>query len=186
MMYPKGQAIEIADELYSIPEAVAALREASERQAPEWVAQVDHVAEWLNERLPHGPEGFNPGQWQQMPPWVRLQLLDTWLTWSTGKARTCVHVPVVERPQPVFAALWAPGLVSCGPCSQYLLRLTGEADRTCDGCGRVVEGLEAGDGIHPCGVMFGPLLLFWGACGECRPRELAPARRRTGKRRGRR
>lgn len=185
-MHPRARAIEIADELYSIPEAVAALREITLRESPEWAAQVEALGRWMDERLPHGPEGFNPGQWRDMPPWVRLQLLDTWLTWATGKATTCTHNPVVERPEPVTAALWRPGLVSCVPCSRHLLRLTGEADRTCDGCGRVVAGLELGDGIYPCGVMFGPLLLFWGACGDCRPRELAPVRggrRRKGGRR---
>lgn len=179
------QRIEIADRLYSIPEAAAVLRELNEIHDPGWNERVEEVARWLNERLPHGPEGFNPGQWRDCPAWVRLQLLDTWIRWTTGKATTCQHNPQAEHPVPVFSALWRPGLVSCGPCSQYLLRLTGEADRTCDSCGRVVEGLEAGDGIYPCAVAFGPMILMWGACGGCRPTETVPLRRGR-KRKGRR
>lgn len=178
--------VELADELYSIPEAVAVLRELNEIHDPGWNGRVEEVVRWLDERLPHGPEGFNPGQWLDCPGWVRLQLLDTWLSWGKGKVVTCQHNPQASRPMPVFTALWRPGLVSCGPCSQYLLRLTGEADRTCDSCGRVVAGLENGDGIYPCGVGFGPMLLFWGACGDCKPSEPEVGARRGRKRKGRR
>lgn len=181
-----GLMIEMADHLYSIPEAVAYLRRLNEVNHPGWNERADEVTRWLDARLPHGPEGFNPGQWQDCPGWVRLQLLDTWIRWSTGKAPTCEHNPQIAHPVPVFSALWRPGVVSCGPCSQYLFRLTGEADRTCDGCGRVVAGLEAGDGIHPCGVRFGPMVLFWGACGDCKPPDPVPVRHGRKRKGGRR
>ena len=177
-MSPRPLPLELIDELYRIPEAVEALNRHAERSSPEWVAQVERVGTWLHERLPHGPEGFNPGDWEALPLWVRLQLLDLWGRWWDGSLETCRHWPVPQRPQPVAAALWRPGLIACVPCSSDLLRLSGEADRTCDGCGRVVEGLEVGDGIYPCGVSLGPLLVFWGACAGCRP----PTPSREGRR----
>lgn len=170
--------LELVDELYSIPGAVAALNRHNPRTSPEWEAHVEAVSGWMEERLPRGPEGFNPGEWAAMPLWVRLQLLDTWARWWQGSLTTCQHWPVPQHPQPVAAALWRPGLVSCLPCSSDLLRLAGDEDRTCDGCGRLTRGPEVGDGIYPCGVTYGPLLMFWGACRDCRP----PTPSRKGKR----
>ncbi len=185
-MNPHGAMIEYADQLLKIPEAWARIEELNEARSPGWNARVEEVARWIEERIPGGPYGYTHGRWQELPAWVRLQLLDTWLRWTTNKATTCRHNPQAEYPAPVFAALWRPGLVSCGPCSAYLLRLTGDADRTCDSCGRVVAGLNVGDGIFPCGVVYGPMTLLWGACGDCRPpgpvRPGVKPRRKRGRR----
>ncbi len=48
--------VELADELYSIPEAVAVLRELNEIHDPGWNGRVEEVVRWLDERLPHGPD----------------------------------------------------------------------------------------------------------------------------------
>ncbi len=43
----------------------------------------------------------------------------------------------------------------------------GEADKTCDCCGRIVTGIEHGDGIHTHTVWFGGLAYQAGACKNC-------------------
>lgn len=107
---------------------------------------------------------------RDMPEWVRLPLLDTWFRWCTGRGRTCLHEPHPDRPEPVFAAAWRPGLVACAACPHLIqLRRGSAADRTCDRCGRVTAGPEHGDGIHPARVQLGPLLFAYGSCGDCSP-----------------
>lgn len=103
-----------------------------------------------------------------VPEWLRLAFVDTLRAWLEGVGRTCMHNPSPRRSEPLVAAAWRPGLVSCPPCSVYLLRLRGEADRTCDRCGRVVAGRpEDGEGIRPCRVTFGPLVYMYGVCDDC-------------------
>ena len=100
-----------------------------------------------------------------VPDWLRLSLVDTWLAFIAGTADTCMHAPVVSRPEPVVAAVWRPALIVCTACT-HLTKVTGEADRTCDRCARVCTGL-AGDRIHPCSLTFGPLLYMFGLCPGC-------------------
>lgn len=101
------------------------------------------------------------------PEWLRLGAVDTLRQWLDGTGRTCTHDPHPERPAPVVAAAWRPGLVSCVACAPYLLRLTGEADARCDRCGHVTAGLDAGEGIHPCRLLLGPLVYAYGVCADC-------------------
>ncbi len=106
--------------------------------------------------------------WSEFPEWIRLQLADTFLAWSEGTGTTCLHDPTPQRPQPVIAAAWRPRLVVCGACT-HLLRCTGAADRTCDGCGRVVAGLDQGDPMRTITVMFSALAFQVGVCHDCTP-----------------
>lgn len=110
---------------------------------------------------------------EQHPGWIRLGICDALVTWWCGQHSTCMHDPHPMRPRPVLAAAWKPGLVVCGRC-EYLLRLPegSEADRTCDGCGRVVTG-RGEDLMYPLVVAAGVLGYSVGACRDCRYWETA-------------
>lgn len=97
--------------------------------------------------------------------WVRLGMYDALVQWFKGKASTCIHMPTPEFPEPVFAAAWMPGVVVCGSC-EHLLTVTGVADKTCDGCGHVCEGLPD-DGITPVTTFVSSLGYQVGVCNAC-------------------
>jgi hypothetical protein len=105
--------------------------------------------------------------------WLRLGLLDTFLTWVSGNARVCMHAPDFRRPEPVWAAAWKPGLVVCTRCIR-LLKVFGHADATCDRCGRVTDGVEANDPIYTLSVLLGGLTYQVGACRDCLPEDADP------------
>jgi len=109
---------------------------------------------------------------EETPEWLRLGLLDAFAGWVTGQAATCRHQPAAERPRPVLAAAWKPGLVVCQACAHLTALPRGRArDRTCDACGRECAGLDHGDGIYPGLAQIGPLVYQYGTCGDCRPAE---------------
>lgn len=111
------------------------------------------------------PQAVGP---REVPPWVRLCVLETWSRWALGTADTCMHAPRIERAEPVSAAAWRPGVVACGQCSHLLTLPRGSAaDRRCDGCGRVTAGPEHGDGIRPCVLKVATMLYLLGACERC-------------------
>src|SRR5690349_12137455 len=81
-------------------------------------------------------------------------------------ASTCRHSPDPNAPQPVFAAAWKPGLITCAGCVHLLsLRKGSAADSTCDACGHQCAGPEEGDGIYAAMVQVGPLVFQYGVCG---------------------
>jgi hypothetical protein len=98
--------------------------------------------------------------------WIRLPLLDTFITWVTGKAKTCMHAPDVSRPEPVWSCAWRPHLVVCTRCL-FLLNVTGDADKICDGCGHSCVGVDNGDPIFTVTVWLGALAYQAGACTHC-------------------
>ena len=100
-----------------------------------------------------------------LPEWVRLGMLDVTLKWFEGQALTCIHMPRPERPQPVFAAAWKPGVVTCRQC-RHLLAVTGVADTICDGCGHECKGMPD-DGIKPVTAFCGQLAYQMGVCMDC-------------------
>jgi len=105
-----------------------------------------------------------------MPEWVRLPMLETYVGWCTGRGSTCIHAPAPDRPEPMFAVAWRPGLVACARCIHLtVLRPGSRADRRCDCCGRIVAGIEHAEGIHPGRLQYGALLYGWGACPDCVP-----------------
>jgi hypothetical protein len=87
-----------------------------------------------------------------------------------GTATPCRHL---SGPQPVFAALWAPGRLSCALCITDIGRITPEADRTCDKCGRRCAAGD--DPFHPFSAAgFGDLLTVMGGfCDACYRQEFA-------------
>lgn len=105
----------------------------------------------------------------QHPAWVRLGALDAMVRWWGGKHSTCMHGPHPMRPQPIVSAAWKPGLIVCAAC-QHLLRVPegSVADRTCDGCGKVVAGVDSGDPMYPFTVVCGVLSHRVGVCQACR------------------
>jgi hypothetical protein len=113
----------------------------------------------------HGAKEITWARHRDVPEWIRLSVLDTVTRFFAGRADTCMHQPSADHPEPVLAAAWRPGLVTCTDCA-HLFRLAGDADRRCDRCGRVCAGLP-GDGIHACRVMFGPLVYAYGLCVGC-------------------
>lgn len=102
---------------------------------------------------------------QGLPEWVRLGMLDVTLKWFEGQALTCIHMPAAERPQPVFAAAWKPGVVVCARC-RHLLAVVGVADTICDGCGHECKGMPD-DGIKPVTAFVGMLAYQVGVCVSC-------------------
>lgn len=102
-----------------------------------------------------------------LPGWLRLNLLDAWVSYVSGRGETCRHSPDPGGHMPVFAAAWRPGLTACRACTHlFALGRGTAADRTCDACGRVCVG-AAGDGIHPCAIQLGPMVFQYGACPDC-------------------
>jgi hypothetical protein len=97
--------------------------------------------------------------------WLRLGMLDALLAWSNDKSRTCDHRPDVHFPQPVWAAAWKQGLVVCELCTD-LLKISGAADKTCDGCGHPCAGTSA-DPIFPVSLLAGAFCYLAGACQDC-------------------
>lgn len=110
---------------------------------------------------PHVRDGRN------MPDWIRLGAIDSIRRHIDGTADTCLHNPSADRPQPVVAAAWKPGLITCVRCI-HLFKLTGTAaDLVCDGCGRQCEGPQVDDGIYQAVVRLGLLVFHYGTCTDC-------------------
>lgn len=163
------------DDLLSTPAGRAVLGEAA-RHAPTWFAdQAGAAAADAVRWLEFEATFMNAGKVgnvdrAEVPDWIRLGVTVAWTTWVLGRGSTCLHSPTVDRPEPVFATAWQPGLIACSRCIHLtVLRPGSVADRTCDGCGHVVAGLDDGEGIHPGRVQFGPLLYAYGTCPGCVP-----------------
>ncbi|AYF31475.1 hypothetical protein CSH63_29320 [Micromonospora tulbaghiae] len=119
-----------------------------------------------------GADGVHPANPAAIPGWLRLGVLDTLTTWATGNGRTCAHNPTPDRPQPVLAAAWKPGLVTCLPCVRlFTLPRGSNLERVCDACGHQCTELDGGDGIYPAMVQLGPLVYQYGVCARCVPGE---------------
>lgn len=98
--------------------------------------------------------------------WLRGQISDVVTGVRTRQVSTCGHL---TSTRPGIVALWARDRVVCEDCAPEL-RLTGDADNTCDRCAVVVD---KGTTIHahvmaplPC------LLLVYGLCPACHRREV--------------
>jgi hypothetical protein len=100
-----------------------------------------------------------------VPDWLRLPALQTLLTFADGQAETCQHAHP-DKPQPIYAAAWRPGLVTCGHCT-HLFRLSGPADHVCDRCG------QHDDTMHQLHLTHGALVYMAGVCTPC-AKETAP------------
>jgi hypothetical protein len=97
--------------------------------------------------------------------WLRGPLAALGDGLATGRVTRCAHLR--RTPGAVaYHALWAPDTLLCAFCAPTTA-LTGDADRTCDRCGRVAER------IHPDLVAAGPqVLVAFGLCRDCQGREV--------------
>ncbi|MGH3986732.1 MAG: hypothetical protein ACRDTZ_05370 [Pseudonocardiaceae bacterium] len=77
-----------------------------------------------------------------------------------------MHAPDMAHPMPVLTAAWKPRLVTCHGCG-HLFRFprNSVSDRTCDGCGTVVD---VGTVIWTGAVGAGALTYLFGVCEDCR------------------
>lgn len=95
--------------------------------------------------------------------WLRARLADLRTRHLTSQFKACPHLRVGV---PAVVALWAPDRVVCVPRCARTLRLTGDADRTCDRCGTVA------DRVHPEIAAPSPgLVVVFGLCPACHRRE---------------
>ena len=105
-----------------------------------------------------------------IPGWLRLSALDAFVGFLSGTASTCRHTPQASNPEPVYAAAWKPGLITCSHCLHLFGVGRGSAaDRTCDSCGRICGGIQEDDPITPGMVQVSVVVLQFGTCGDCAP-----------------
>lgn len=177
-MNATGPAVLALDELlcHLTPELLAEIRAT----APAWLLDqaAAAVVETHRRRWAEEQSGLAEGMFalpaDQHPAWVRLGALDALMKWATGRNDTCMHAPHPMRPEPIVSAAWKPGLVVCDGCRHLLAVLQNSAaDRTCDGCGKVVAGPDSGDPMYPFTVTCGHLSYLVGVCRDCRYWETA-------------
>jgi hypothetical protein len=94
--------------------------------------------------------------------WLRCRLADLDTRALSGRLGACPHANAAPFG---ILALWAPDTVWCASCSVTAVAVDGDADRTCDRCGRV------DDRITGLVVTAGRLLIAAGLCRPCRARE---------------
>lgn len=151
---------EIRDRLHRIPSAVRDQMDAA-------IAETRSLpARWGAAGLLEGYHDVQPGE---HPAWVRLGALEALMTWAVGGGSVCMHDPTAQRPQPVYAVAWKPGLVVCARCP-HLTRLPErrERDLTCDGCGRVTQGAHTEVPLWTSMVQLGVLHYGFAVCADCK------------------
>lgn len=165
---PTGElSVAIADFLATAgPEDLAALRRAH-RQAPAaWRDQAAAAAAEANRLAPHTAVGgqLRLNTYAGTPGWLLIGMTDAYARYGLGEAATCIHYPHPSRPQPVAAAAWRPGFVSCVACIPRHFKLAGRKAFVCDGCGREdVERMRAGRAVY------GDMVFMFGVCRDCAP-----------------
>jgi len=112
-----------------------------------------------------GSKPVRPPGWASLPGWLRLSAVDTMLGFFAGTGRTCLHA-TPHRAEPLFAAIWRPGLVVCSSCRHLLAPRRGPDAHTCDGCGRVCPPTPE-EGVRPVTLQLGAFLFSTGTCPEC-------------------
>ncbi|WP_165938571.1 hypothetical protein [Parafrankia sp. BMG5.11] len=163
-------AVALSDFLTTItPADLAAMRGHLDALVPGFLDQADAAAAEVEGQMQQRAAGagalFRRATADEVPEWVRVGAAEALLMFCTGSAVTCRHSPDPARPEPVFAAAWRPGVISCAACCGYLFRLSGDRDRTCDQCGRI----ERERGIYPCQTALGLVSFRFGLCHDCRP-----------------
>jgi len=112
-----------------------------------------------------GGELHRPPAWTALPAWFRLSVTDTLVSFAEGTGRTCVHA-TPHRAEPLFVAIWRPGLVVCSACRHLLAPRRGPDAHTCDGCGRVCPPTPE-EGVRPVTLQLGAFLFSTGTCPDC-------------------
>jgi hypothetical protein len=84
----------------------------------------DALLDRMQPEATHGPA----------PDWMRMATTAALVSWGVFReAVTCSHQPDPARPQPVYAAAFRPGLVTCQQCIPALIH--GTDPHHCDRCG---------------------------------------------------
>jgi hypothetical protein len=84
----------------------------------------DALLDRMQPEATHGPA----------PDWMRMATTAALVSWGVFRdAATCSHQPHPARPQPVYAAAFRPGLVTCQRCIPALI--DGTDPHRCDRCG---------------------------------------------------
>lgn len=163
-----------------------ALHDQIDAAAEHAIATVEAVAERTGQVMGYVPRS-------EVDEWLRLGLLDTFCAWVQGDATTCRHEPTLASPQPIWSCAWKPRLVVCGRCIPLLSLADEIADATCDRCGHVTNGVDAGDPIYTLTVVGGLVTFQAGVCTDCLPAYhehartyLRPKRNRAKRRKNRR
>lgn len=94
-----------------------------------------------------------------LPPTARSAVRAFYAAMRGGDVSGCVHLRRGGVPL-AYWAMWAPSAFVCGRCLP-MLALTGEEDRRCDHCGRIVPE------IHPNRTVTFGLVILHGACARC-------------------
>jgi hypothetical protein len=173
---PAGPLTVKLDELLTSREArreyrafVAGLPLEGRREAEVMKRRVAEIEAQARERVGRAGRSVSRVAPGRTPEWVRLGALNALAAWLSGTARTCGHVPAPNAPFPLVACAWKPGLVVCVACtSSVSAGLSARQDATCDGCGKVTAGPDAGDPIFPGALVFGCVTFFYGTCTGCR------------------
>jgi hypothetical protein len=105
-----------------------------------------------------------------VPDWLRPHIDTLRHAIDTRTDTGCPHR--WSGAQILAAAVWAPGVITCGPCHPLLKPSPGE-DHICDRCNRYVRHLLNGT------VQYGPILLNFGICHACHTPEQATPTTRT-------
>jgi hypothetical protein len=103
------------------------------------------------------------------PGWLRLGIIMAGARWLHGQARTCLHNPTAEKPEPVHLALWLPDLMVCEECTHLLVA---PEHPSCAGCGIRNEFTSEVEGsVSPrlVIVVVGFVAIRVFACAECMP-----------------
>lgn len=163
---------EVLDELLAAmtPEVAAALRTTVPVDLRDQVdaasAEICRAVGLLGAHLGAEPTGLPA--WTTLPGWLRLSVTSTLVGFAAGTGSTCMHGPHLGRAEPLHAAIWKPGLVTCMSCSHLLALGRGPAAHTCDGCGRVCPPTHE-DGVRLVALAVGPVLFVTGCCSDCVP-----------------
>ncbi len=162
---------EVLDEMLAAltPEVAAALRTTIPVDVRDQVdaasAEISQSVGRLGAHL--GAEPIGLPAWAALPAWLRLDVTSTLVSFAAGTGSTCMHAPHLGRAEPLHAAVWKPGLVTCMSCS-HLLEVHGPAAHTCDACGRVCPPTHE-DGVRLVALAVGPVLFVTGCCSDCVP-----------------
>lgn len=164
-------AVALADQMARLTPADAlAVRQVADVLAPGMLDQMDAARD--EALLVAALAAGSAPVMVEAPEWVVLLVAEAFLAYGTGQADTCPCSPSADRPSPVYAAAWRPGVIACGRHGAYLFALGGDAAKTCDRCGSVVEDITTD------AIVAGPLTFHFGLCPGCQttihPLELAP------------
>lgn len=167
-----ARAAAVVDDLIRTGRAAPLIAAGRDLAAAGWLDQLDaaatEITAALNRSATRDNRQMRRGPYSEHPEWVTLSVMQAVAGWAIGTADTCTHQPHPDRPQPVHAAAWRPGLIACSRCPHLFALPRGDVrDRTCDGCGHQCAGPDHRDGIRSVVIAAGALSYAVGVCRGC-------------------